>query len=109
MHERLSLLTPREGAVLGHLMKGHTVREIAIHSYVSEATVRTQVKSILSKLQVSSQIAAVGLAHRVGWRPLAIAVYFARSRASSARPTPGRPCRHSSHARGSEPVPAQAR
>lgn len=74
MQERLSLLTPREGAVLGHLMKGHTVREIAVHSYVSEATVRTQVKSILAKLGVSSQIAAVGLAHRAAWRPLAVAV-----------------------------------
>ena len=39
MQERLRLLTPREGAVLGHLMKGRTVREIAIHGYVSEATV----------------------------------------------------------------------
>lgn len=73
-HERLHLLTPREGAVLGQLMKGRTVREIAVHSFVSEATVRTQVKSILAKLEVSSQIAAVGLAHRVGWRPLAVAV-----------------------------------
>jgi DNA-binding NarL/FixJ family response regulator len=36
---------------------------------VAEATVRTQVKSILAKLEVSSQLAAVGLAHRVGWRP----------------------------------------
>jgi two-component system, NarL family, nitrate/nitrite response regulator NarL len=29
--------------------------------------VRTQVKSILGKLEVSSQLAAVGLAHQVGW------------------------------------------
>jgi DNA-binding NarL/FixJ family response regulator len=36
---------------------------------VSEATVRTQVKAILAKLQVTSQLAAVGLAHKVGWRP----------------------------------------
>ena len=35
---------------------------------VSEATVRTQVKSILSKLEVSSQLAAVGMANQVGWR-----------------------------------------
>ena len=34
---------------------------------VSEATVRTQVKSILAKLEVTSQLAAVGLAHQVGW------------------------------------------
>ena len=30
---------------------------------------RTQVKSILGKLQVSSQLAAVGMAHHVGWQP----------------------------------------
>ena len=69
LHRRLLLLTPREQEVLGHLMKGHTVRDIAAMSVVSEATVRTQVKSILSKLEVSSQLAAVGLAHHVGWRP----------------------------------------
>jgi two-component system, NarL family, nitrate/nitrite response regulator NarL len=54
--------------VLGHLMEGHTVHDIAALSVVSEATVRTQVKSILAKLEVSSQIAAVGMAHHVGWR-----------------------------------------
>lgn len=50
-------------------MAGRTVREIAIDGVVSEATVRTQVKAILAKLEVTSQLAAVGLAHRVGWRP----------------------------------------
>ena len=49
-------------------MLGRTVHEIAVIGVVSEATVRTQVKSILAKLQVTSQIAAVGLAHRLGWR-----------------------------------------
>ena len=34
---------------------------------MSESTVRTQVKSILAKLQVSSQLTAVGLAHELGW------------------------------------------
>lgn len=67
-NERIGLLTSREREVLGHLMRGHAVREIAAYGVVSEATVRTQVKSILSKLEVSSQLAAVGLAHRVGWR-----------------------------------------
>jgi DNA-binding NarL/FixJ family response regulator len=59
----------REREVLAHLMKGRTVREIAVSGVVSEATVRTQVKAILAKLDVTSQIAAVGLAHQVGWRP----------------------------------------
>ena len=66
--ERLDLLTVREREVLGHLMKGRAVREIAGLSVVSEATVRTQVKSILAKLEVSSQLAAVGMAHEIGWR-----------------------------------------
>ena len=66
---RLQRLTAREREVLGHLMEGHTVRDIAHISVVSEATVRTQVKSILAKLEVSSQLAAVGLANTTGWRP----------------------------------------
>ena len=66
---RLDLLTVREREVLAHLMKGRTVREIAVEGVVAEATVRTQVKSILAKLEVSSQLAAVGMAHRVGWHP----------------------------------------
>lgn len=67
---RLERLTPREREVLGQLMAGHPVREIAELSVVSEATVRTQVKSILAKLEVSSQLAAVGMAHSVDWRPM---------------------------------------
>ena len=69
LQERLELLTVRESAVLGHLMKGRAVRQIAGLSAVSEATVRTQVKSILSKLEVSSQLAAVGMAHEIDWQP----------------------------------------
>jgi DNA-binding NarL/FixJ family response regulator len=64
---RLQRLTAREREVLGHLMEGHTVRDIARLSVVSEATVRTQVKSILAKLEVTSQLAAVGLANATGW------------------------------------------
>ena len=67
MRRRLELLTPREKQILGSLIEGHNVREIARSCVVSEATVRTQVKSILAKLEVSSQLAAVGLAHHVGW------------------------------------------
>lgn len=66
---RLQQLTTREREVLGELMTGRNVREISAGAYVSEATVRTQVKSILAKLGVSSQLAAVAMAHRLGWRP----------------------------------------
>lgn len=66
---RLDSLTPREREVLAKLMEGLPVGDIARTSVVSVATVRTQVKSILAKLGVSSQLAAVGLAHHAGWRP----------------------------------------
>jgi DNA-binding NarL/FixJ family response regulator len=69
LQTRLSMLTPREEVVLGELMHGRTVRDIAAESVVSEATVRTQVKAILAKLEVSSQLAAVGLANHARWRP----------------------------------------
>lgn len=66
---RLEQLSTREREVLADLMAGRSVREIAVHKVVSEGTVRTQVKAVLAKLGVGSQLAAVGLAHRVGWRP----------------------------------------
>ena len=66
---RFTELTRREAEVLALLMEGHQVAEIAQACFVQESTVRTQVKAILAKLQVSSQLAAVGLAHRVGWNP----------------------------------------
>jgi len=68
LRRRLDLLTPRERQVLGALIEGRTVRAISEESVVSEATVRTQVKSILGKLEVSSQLAAVGMANQVGWK-----------------------------------------
>lgn len=66
---RFDLLTNREGEVLGQLMAGRQVSEIARLGFVSESTVRTQVKSVLSKLQVNSQLTAVGMAYRAHWRP----------------------------------------
>ncbi len=56
---RLASLTPREHEVLGSLYDGLQVRDIAGGSDVAEATVRTQVKAILKKLDVSTQLAAV--------------------------------------------------
>ena len=67
--DRFDLLTMRECEVLGQLMQGESVRQIASNAFVAETTVRTQVKSVLAKLDVSSQLAAVGLAYRIGWRP----------------------------------------
>lgn len=69
MRARLDRLTRREREILGDLMNGDPVQEIARTNVVAVATVRTQVKSILTKLELQSQIAAVGAAHRAGWRP----------------------------------------
>jgi two-component system, NarL family, nitrate/nitrite response regulator NarL len=60
-------LTPREADVLRALVAGHTVEEIASAAVVAISTVRTQVRAILRKLGVSSQLAAVGLARQAGW------------------------------------------
>jgi two-component system, NarL family, nitrate/nitrite response regulator NarL len=69
--ERLALLTAREGEVLRDLMRGASCSEIARERFVAEATVRTQVRSILGKLEVNSQLAAVAVAHYAGWRAAA--------------------------------------
>lgn len=60
-------LTPRERAVLDHLMNGRSAQAVAAASYVSIATVRSQIRSILQKLQVGTQMEAVALARRSGW------------------------------------------
>jgi two-component system, NarL family, nitrate/nitrite response regulator NarL len=60
-------LTARESAVLAMLMDGQTVARISAACYVSEATVRTQVRAVLHKLGVNSQLEAVALATRAGW------------------------------------------
>jgi two-component system, NarL family, nitrate/nitrite response regulator NarL len=62
-------LTARERVVLGALMDGASAEAIAKSSFVSLATVRSQIRSILEKLSVHSQVAAVALAHRLRWEP----------------------------------------
>ena len=62
-------LSPREGVVLGLLMEGRAVDLIAQTSFVSSDTVRTQVRAILTKLGVNSQLEAVAMAKRAGWFP----------------------------------------
>jgi two-component system, NarL family, nitrate/nitrite response regulator NarL len=62
-------LTARERIVLGALMHGSSAEDIASSSFVSIATIRSQIRSILVKLGVHSQIAAVALAHRAHWEP----------------------------------------
>ncbi len=62
-------LTVRESQVLDALMDGQGCEAIASAWFVSEATVRTQIRGVLTKLGVSSQLAAAAQAQRVGWRP----------------------------------------
>jgi two-component system nitrate/nitrite response regulator NarL len=60
-------LTVREHEVLLALTLGHSAEEIAEAHYVSITTVRSHIRSILTKLGVNSQLAAVALAVRAGW------------------------------------------
>ncbi len=61
-------LSEREAAVLRSLADGLSVRVIAVGYGVSETTVRSQVRAVLTKLGVTSQLEAVALARRAGWR-----------------------------------------
>lgn len=62
-------LTRREQEVLAALVDGKSADLIARESYVSVATVRSQIRAVLRKLDVSSQLAAVAVVNRAGWRP----------------------------------------
>lgn len=61
---RLDRLTPRERDVLTHLAAGHRAQAVADRYVVSLATVRSQIRAILTKLEVSSQLEAVALHRR---------------------------------------------
>jgi DNA-binding NarL/FixJ family response regulator len=68
-HRRLlEELTAREGEILSELMEGRSTEQIADEGGVAPSTVRTQIKSILRKLGVNSQLAAVAFAHSAGWQ-----------------------------------------
>jgi DNA-binding NarL/FixJ family response regulator len=62
-------LTRRELEVLGMIVEGMSACEMARESYVSVATVRTQIRSIFQKLYVSSQLEAAAMARACGWQP----------------------------------------
>lgn len=66
--ERLCCLSARERVVIDKLLAGRCPAEIAREDFVAEATVRTQIKSILAKLEVNSQLGAVAVARLAGWR-----------------------------------------
>ena len=62
----LGRLTPREREVLALMASGHRASAIAAHFVVAVPTVRTQIRSVLLKLEVTSQLAAVALWHAAG-------------------------------------------
>lgn len=62
-------LTPREEQVLAMLVDGVQAADIAEGCYVSLATVRSQIRGILTKLGVGSQLAAVAAAVKAAWGP----------------------------------------
>jgi DNA-binding NarL/FixJ family response regulator len=66
---KLLLLTRSERRVLYHLTTGATAIEIAEKLILSLATVRSHIRSILRKLEVSSQLAAVAIAQGHPVRP----------------------------------------
>lgn len=59
-------LTPREQEVLRWMATPNTYREIATQLYVSEETIRSHAKRILSKLQQPNRTQAVLTAMRIG-------------------------------------------
>ena len=72
LQDRIERLTRRERAVLAGLAAGRAAAEIARRDQNSVATVRAHIRSILHKLDVPSQLAAVAKGRR-GWRELNLA------------------------------------
>ena len=69
--EPFTRLTPREADVLRLMIQGRSAAEMARAFVVAEATVRTQIRAVLRKLEVSSQLAAVARAWQSGWQEVA--------------------------------------
>jgi DNA-binding NarL/FixJ family response regulator len=63
------MLTPKEEAVLMALCDGKSAANYAEEAFISVFTVRGHIRSVLTKLGVGSQLAAVALAHASGWLP----------------------------------------
>jgi DNA-binding NarL/FixJ family response regulator len=61
--EALMQLTASERRVLFFLTRGRSAQDIAVELVVSLATVRSHIRSILRKLGVRSQLAAVAIAN----------------------------------------------
>jgi DNA-binding NarL/FixJ family response regulator len=62
-------LTPREADVLEQIVNGKSNKEIATELAISEATVKTHINSLLSKLGVTDRTQAATAAIRRGIVP----------------------------------------
>lgn len=67
LSERFADLTARESQILERLVRGRSNAAISGELFLSEATVKTHVTRILSKLGVSSRVQAVVLAYEAGF------------------------------------------
>jgi DNA-binding NarL/FixJ family response regulator len=67
--ERIERLSPRERQVFAALCDGQAADAIARRELVSLDTVRSHIRAILRKLEVSSQLGAVAMARKVEWPP----------------------------------------
>ena len=69
LKRRMAQLTQREREVLEALANGESAEKIAADLVVSIGTVRSHIRGILTKLGVSSQLAAVAKVRELAFRP----------------------------------------
>lgn len=67
---KVDRLSNREREVLAALVEGQSAEAIAQQQFVALGTIRSHIRAILRKLEVSSQLAAVAVARRAGYPPL---------------------------------------
>jgi DNA-binding NarL/FixJ family response regulator len=79
----LAILTPSEQNLLFQLMDGRTDDEIAKAERVTLSAVRSQIRVVLQKLGVNSQLSAVAFARHAGWTS---GDKFSQARSSIGRP-----------------------
>ena len=64
---RFARLSPTEREILMALLDGRAPKQVAADRHVAVSTIRSQIQSVLAKLEVNREREAVALAHQVGW------------------------------------------